>query len=75
MEYSVYSAVNVVLSKPSVGRLPRITISFFFLSICNDEHHKISFLSIRPQNYLIENINIHHLFMCKCDSHQVLLVI
>ena len=36
IEYS-FSAVNVVLSKPSVGSLPRIKISFFLLSICTDK--------------------------------------
>ena len=32
-----FSAVKVVSSKPSVGPLPRITISFFLLSIGTDE--------------------------------------
>ena len=36
MEYSV-SGVNVVLSNPCVGPLPRFKIYLFLLSICTDE--------------------------------------
>ena len=36
IEYSAFD-VNVTLSNPYVGPLPRITISLFLISICTDE--------------------------------------